>query len=59
MHDLYNYILSLIIMTVIPIGIIVYAIVKSDFSKRTFRVIVGVFVIDALVLILFVVKTWF
>jgi len=59
MHDLYYYILSLALMTIITLSIIIYAIVKSDFSKRTFRVIVGMFVIDTLVLILFVVKTWF
>jgi len=42
----------LIIMAIITIGIIVYAILKKDFSNRMHRIIIGTFIIDTATLIL-------
>jgi len=57
-NELYQYMTMLIVMTVITIGLVLYAIIKSDFTKRTFRVLMSIFILDALILGYFLIKLW-
>ena len=50
-HEFYKYMIIIIIMAVITILIIGYAIIKKDFSRRTHKLIIGIFIFDVLVLI--------
>jgi len=51
-HEYLKYMAILIIMAIITIGVIVYAILKKDFSSRMHRIIIGTFIIDTVTLIL-------
>ncbi len=51
-HKYLKFMTILIIMTIITIGIMVYAIIKKDFSSRMHRIIIGVFIIDIIILAL-------
>ncbi len=53
-----QYMTILFVMAIITIGIILYAIIKSDFSKRTFRLIKAMFFIDVIILTYFLIKLW-
>jgi len=46
-------------MGTITISIVVYAIVKSDFSKKTYRLMMSIFIIDTIILILFIIGLWY
>ncbi len=56
---LLQYMTILFVMAIITIGIVLYAIIKSDFSKRTFRLMMSIFFIDVVVLIFFLIKLLF
>ncbi len=51
-----TYLLVLAIMTVVSISITLYAIRKDIFFERTFKVVIGVLIIDAILLVGFLIK---
>ena len=55
----FMYTIILLITAIITLFIISYANVKNDFSKKITKIIIIAFIIDALILGMLVVKTWF
>ncbi|HHC78494.1 MAG TPA: hypothetical protein ENK46_01335 [Flavobacteriia bacterium] len=55
----YNYLAAMLLMTGITVGLIVYAIVKNDYSKRTNMLIISVMLIDLILVTLIFFKLWF
>ncbi len=55
-HELNKYLLILIAMSIITVSVVIYAIKKDDFFERTFKFVVGILIIDAILLILFLIK---
>jgi len=51
-QELYQCLTILIIITMIIFGIVLYAIIKEDLSKRAFRVIMAILIIVAIMLVI-------
>ena len=54
--QLCRYITMLTIMEIVTIDIVIYAIVKMDFSKQIFRLMKNVFIRGAIILIVFMME---
>jgi cyanate permease len=55
---LFKYMTVLLTMGVITIGIVLYAIIKSDFSKKTHKLMMSIFIIDVIILVIFMIRLW-
>jgi len=51
-----RYILILIVMSVFTVSVVIYAIKKDNFFEKAFKFVLGILIIDAILLIVFLIK---
>lgn len=54
----YNYLGAMLFMTILTVGLIVYAILKNDYSKKTNSIIISIVLIDVILVIVIFIKLW-
>jgi len=57
--EFYNYLTAMLVMTVITIGLVLYAILKKKYSKQIDITIKIIVFIDLILVIIIFLKLWF